>query len=76
MPTYRFRLIATDGVIQSPGTTDADCDDAACEVATELLLDSDYPVIEVWQAGAMIYRLSKVDPSETRSPAVGAESTK
>ena len=59
MPTYRFRLIAVDGVIRSPGVNDAVSDAAAFQAAGELLMESDFPVIEVWRSGQMLRRLSK-----------------
>ena len=62
MPTYHLRLIAPDGVIRSAGHRDAASDDAVCEVASELLLESVFPVIEVWRSDEMIYRVSKIDP--------------
>ena len=69
MPTYRFRLIATDGVIQTAGPRDADSDDAACREASDLLLESAFPVIEVWRNDGMIFRLSKVVPDQPVSTA-------
>ena len=44
---------------------DADSDDQACELSSELLLKSDYTVIEVWRGMKMIYRVSKANPDES-----------
>ena len=41
---------------------EADSDDMACELGSELLWESDFPIIEVWRAREMIYRMSKLDP--------------
>ena len=60
--TYRFRLIATNGGVGSVCVMKADSDDKACELASELLLESIFPIIEVWRARKMIYRVRKVDP--------------
>jgi hypothetical protein len=41
---------------------EADSDDKACELASDLLVASVFPIIEVWRAREMIYRVCKVDP--------------
>jgi hypothetical protein len=66
---YGFTLIAADGSSQSAEAKEAACDDDACEIASELLLESDFPIIEVWRGRWMIYRVSKVDPDQSATGA-------
>ena len=76
MTIYGFTLIAADGSSQPAGAKEAASDDDACELASELLLESDFPIIEVWRGRWMIYRVSKVDhqQSERKPPAASARS--
>jgi hypothetical protein len=73
---YAFTLIAADGSSQSADAREATSDDDACEIASELLLESDCPIIEVWRGQWMIYRVSKIDhvQSDRKPPAVSARS--
>ena len=62
MSNYRFVLVATHGPGGSACIIEADSDDMACELGSELLLESEFPIVEVWRAREMIYRMSKLDP--------------
>ena len=72
MTIYAFTLITAEGSSQSAGVREAASDDDACEIATDLLLESDSRIIEVWRGKWMIYRVSKVDQAERKPPAVSA----
>ena len=76
MTIYAFTLIAADGSSQSAGVREAASDDDACEIASELLLKADFPLIEVWRGRWMIYRVSKVDHEQPdrKPPAASARS--
>ena len=76
MTIYAFTLIAADGRSQSAGARKAASDDDAREIASELLLESEFPIIEVWRGRWMIYRVSKVDheQSDRKPPAASARS--
>jgi hypothetical protein len=73
---YAFTLIAADGSSQSAGVREAASDDDACELASELLLESEFPIIEVWRGRWRIYRVSKIDneQSDRKPPAASARS--
>ena len=62
MSNYRFVLVAPRGLAGSACIIEADSDDMACELGSELLWESDFRIIEVWRAREMIYRMSKLDP--------------
>ncbi len=62
MSNYRFVLVATPGTAGSACVIEADSDDMACELGSELLRESDFPIVEVWRAREMIQRMSKLDP--------------
>ena len=62
MSSYRFVLVATHGPAGSACIIEADSDDMACELGSELLWESDFPIIEVWRAREMIYRMTKLGP--------------
>ena len=61
VPVYAFTLIAKDSSSRLARVCKVSSDDEACDIATEILLDSDCAVIEVWRSKWMIYRLSKLD---------------
>ena len=61
MPVYAFTLIAEDSSSELAGVCEASSDEEACDIATEILLDHEFPIIEVWRGKWMIYRLSKLD---------------
>jgi hypothetical protein len=69
MSNYRFVLVATHPAAGSACVIEADSDDMACELGSELLWESGFPIIEVWRAREMICRMCKLDPD---SPATGA----
>jgi len=62
MSSYRFVLVASHGPVGSACVIEADSDDMACELGSELLWESDFPIVEVWRAREMISRMSKLDP--------------
>jgi hypothetical protein len=64
MPTYRFSFIETNGRAGTACVMEADSDDDACELASELLLESNFQLIEVWRASDMICRVCKIDPDQ------------
>ena len=61
MPTYRFSLLGADGEVQSNRIMDSASEDAACEVGSELLLESTCHVLEVWRGSTLVFRVAKVD---------------
>ena len=61
MPTYRFSLLGTDGKVQSNRVMESTSEDAACEIGSELLLESSCQVLEVWCGSTLIFRVAKVD---------------
>jgi hypothetical protein len=69
MSSYRFVFVATHGAAESACVIEADSDDMACDFGSEFLWESDFPIVEVWRAREMIYRMSKLDPDQ---PATGA----
>ena len=65
---YAFTLIGAEGKGRPAGVREAASDDEACEIASELLIESAAPVIEVWRGRWMIFRVSKIDPLSYRKP--------
>ena len=61
VPVYAFTLIAEDSSSQLARVCEACSDDEACDIATEILLETDFPIIEVWRGKWMVYRLSRLD---------------
>ena len=63
MAIYSFTLTPASGGSQSAAVIrEADSDDDACEIASELLLESNFSTIEVLRGRRVVYRVSKVDP--------------
>ena len=63
MAIYSFNLISSSGGSRPAAVVrEAASDDDACEIATELLLESHFSIIEVLRGRQVIYRVSKVDP--------------
>jgi hypothetical protein len=70
MPIYGFTLISASGGSQEVAVREAASDDDACELASELLLESDFAIVEVLHGRRVIYRVSKIDPEPSeRKPA-------
>ena len=61
MASYRFTLLASDGSVQSNCTMESPSEDEACEIGSELLLKSEFNVLEIWRGSTMIFRVAKVD---------------
>ena len=61
MASYRFTLLASDGSLQTNSAMESPSDDEACEIGSELLLRSEFNVLEIWRGSAMIFRVAKVD---------------
>ena len=59
MPSYRFSLLASDGSIDTNATLRAATDDAAAELAAELLMKSASSTVEVWENARLVFRMGK-----------------
>ncbi len=67
MPEYQLRCVSTDGVVEASCDMEA-ADDKECrEIADGVLAGGDYQSIEVWKAGARIYRAAKPGGSKPNS---------
>ena len=65
MKQYRFRTLQANKVPDAEFIRNAASDDEACEIASDLLDESECPLVEVWQAGQRIYVVGKIsDPAE------------
>jgi hypothetical protein len=56
MPKYRFGSLDADGNLESSSIIEVDSDDAAREIANELLMESHPAAIEVWDAFKLVHR--------------------
>ena len=63
MTTYRFSLLGADGSIDAGVTLPAATDDAAAEIATDLLMESASATIEVWENERLVFRVGRVSPN-------------
>jgi hypothetical protein len=59
MPNYRFCLLAASGSIDSVATLRAATDDAAADLAAELLLKSASATAGVWENARLVFRVGK-----------------
>jgi len=59
MPSYRFTLLAGDRSIETTVTLRAGTDDAAAEIAAELLAQSASATVEVWENARLVFRAGK-----------------
>ena len=59
MLSYRFTLLAADRSIESAVTLRAGTDDAAAEIAAELLAESAASAVEVWENARLVFRAGK-----------------
>jgi len=62
---YRFRTLQANKVPDAEFFMNVVSDDEACEIACDLLDETECPLIEVWHAGRRIYAVGKLsDPSQ------------
>ena len=64
---YHYKFLSGDGENTATFILYSTCDDAACELAGELLTKSHWPSVEVWKNGAMILRTSQANSLECMS---------
>jgi hypothetical protein len=64
MPNYRFSSLSADGALISSSTREAESDEEAQEIASELLMQSQCDAVEVWCVWRMVHRTVR-DPSHT-----------
>ena len=62
MPNYRFSSLGADGALISSCTREADSDEEAQEIATELLAENRCDAVEVWSVWRMVHRTVR-DPN-------------
>ena len=67
MKQYRFRVLQANKKPDAEFTMSAASDDEACEIARDLLDETECPLIEVWQAGQRIYGVGKISSSSKPS---------
>ena len=60
MKHYRFRVLQANKMPDAEFTMGAASDDEGCEIAGDLLDETECPLIEVWQAGQRIYGVGKI----------------
>ena len=74
MPNYRFSCLNADGALLSSRMHEADSDEEAQEIASELLARNQCDAVEVWSVWRMVHRAVKdashtvplVDPAANR----------